>query len=444
MLEAGSGGANLLRSGQKRIQFRLIMTDESPQFSATVPVDEAKAAEPSTQTRGVSMPVSARFPRSVLAVLVLAFLAKCAMALFTYGNLDVTIYRGHAAAAKNAAKNGGLGELYREPARYLAPGIPYPYQVPMIHVVLFWDLLENVTGLPLQFWMRFTSALADVGTVLLVWRLSLRRAGFVVDKKTLILLAACPISLMISGFHGQIDPIMVFFLVASVYFVEARKASMAGLFFGLAMCIKVVPILFALCFLLAIGGLRPRVRFAAISAATFGLAGMPYFAQYWRDILHAVATYNSQPWVASKLFASFGVGPTTHKIVFFALSIGLSVFMNIPLRRVPLFIQVGAVTALFLALAPGFGEQYFAWAVPWVVSLGAWNAAIYYLVPGAFLARLYTIWSGGLPWYAADDTSSKLGTYDGILLLLSWLAVCWTLSMFILSVARIRRGRMPT
>jgi Glycosyltransferase family 87 len=310
----------------------------------------------------------------------------------------------------------------------------------MIHVVLFWDRLENVTGLPLQFWMRFTCALADFGTVLLVWRLSLRRPGFIIDTKTLILLAACPISLMISGFHGQIDPIMVFFLVASVYFVEARKASMAGLFFGLAMCVKVVPILFALCFVLTIGGVWPRVRFAGISAATFGLAGTPYFAQYWRDLLHAVATYNSFPWVASGILASLGIGPTAHKIGFFALIVGLSVFMNIPPKRVPLFIQVGAVAALFLAVAPGFSIQYFVWAVPWVAGLGAWTAAIYYLLPGAFLARLYTLWCGGLPWYAATDTSSasRAGASDVALAVLSWLAVCWTLSMFIRSVARAK------
>jgi uncharacterized membrane protein YqjE len=432
-----------MRSGnQERIQFRLIMVGELLKFSAMAPVDEAKAAEPS----GVPAPVGARFPRSVLAVLVLAFLTKCAMALFTYGTVDVTIFRGWVATVKG----GGAEELYRDGVRYLVHGAPQPHPAPanyppsMIHVFLFWDLLENLTGLPFQFWMRFTCALADVGTVLLVWRLMLRKPGFTVDTKTLILLAACPVSLMISGFHGQIDPIMVFFLVASVYFVESRKASIAGLFFGLAMCIKTVPILFALCFVLTISGLWPRFRFAAISAATFVIVGMPYYVHLWRDILHVIATYNSQPWMATLLLQPLGVSPTAHKIGFFALTIGLTIFMNVPPRRVPLFIQVGAVTALFLALAPGFGDQYFAWAVPWVASLGAWNTAVYYLVPGAFQARLYTIWSGGLPWYAAVGPSSRLGTYDALLLVLSWLAVCWTLSMFIRSVTRIRRGRTPT
>jgi hypothetical protein len=400
-----------------------------------------------TQVRGLSAPVGARFPRPVLAVLLLAFLAKCAMALFTYGTLDVTTYRVQAAEAKAGRAAG----LYRKEVRYLVRGAPYPpltqppfimnHPPSMIHVLLFWDWLEGVTGLPLQFWMRFTCALADFGTVLLVWRLSLRKPGFTVDTKTLILLAACPISLVISGFHGNTDPIMVFFLVASVYFVEARKASIAGLFFGLALCIKIVPVLFALCFVLTIGGVWPRVRFAAISAATFVIAGMPYLALSWRDILHVFATYDSRPWVASAIFASLGISHAMHKIVFLALTIGLSVFMNIPSRRVPLFIQVGAVTALFLALAPGFGIQYFAWAVPWVAGLGPLTAAIYYLLPGAFLARLYTIWCGGLPWYLADDTSSRPGN-DGMFIvlgLLAVMAVCWMLLMFIGSVAIAKR-----
>lgn len=412
-------------------------------MKAASPADERSAGEPSMQVQGMPTPV-ARLPRPVLAVLILAFLAKCAMALFTYGTVDVTTYRMQAAAAKN----GGAAGLFRDGVHYLVHGRPFPPQVTtnppsMIHALLFWDWLENVTGLPLQFWMRFACALADLGTVLLVWRLGIRRPGFVIDTKTLVLLAACPISLTISGFHGQIDPIMVFFLVASVYFVEARKAPTAGLFFGLAMCIKIVPVLFALCFVLTIGGVWPRIRFAAISAATFVIAGMPYFAHSWRDILHVFATYNSYPWVASAVFASLGISQATHKIVFFALTIGLSLFMNIPSRRVPLVIQVGAVTALFLALAPGFSIQYFAWAVPWVAGLGAPTAAIYYLLPGAFLARLYTIWCGGLPWYAADDTSSRPGASGVALGVLSWLAVCWMLSMFIRSVAGAARWRTP-
>jgi hypothetical protein len=361
------------------------------------------------------------------------------MALFTYGTLDVTTWRMDVAAVKN----GQAAELYRTGVHYAVHGKPYPAQImshppSILHLLLFWDQLENLTGLPLQFWMRFTCALADVGTVLLLWRLSLRRPGFTIDTKTLVFLAACPISLVISGFHANTDPIMVLFLVASVYFVEARQASIAGLFFALALCIKIVPILFAICFLLSIGGVWTRVRFLVISAVTFVIAGMPYLAHSWRDMVHVFVTFNSQPWWAALLFDSLGISSTAHKVVFWVLTIGLTVFMNISSKRVPLFIQVGAVTALFLAIAPGFSVQYFAWAVPWVACLGAWNAAIYYVLPGAFVTRLYTIWCKGLPWYAADDNSSRPAD-DGmfvVLFLLAWLAVWWILSMFIRSVAR--------
>jgi hypothetical protein len=193
---------------------------------------------------------------------------------------------------------------------------------------------------------------------------------------------------------------------------------------------------------LTIRGLSSRVRFLAVSGATFLIAGMPYFAYSWGDILHALTTYESRPWVASAIFASLGISHATHRIIFFLLTIGLSLFMNIPPRRVPLFLQVGAVTALFLGLAPGFGIQYFAWAVPWVAGLGAPTALIYYLVPAAFLARLYTIWCRGLPWYLADDTSSPPGN-DRMFVVLGLLAVvagCWMLSMFICSMAGMRRG----
>ena len=386
----------------------------------------------------------ARIPPLLLLTSVLALLAKCSMAFFTYGTLDVTTFRNDVAVAKSE----GVTVLYREGIHYLVHGQPYAAQIfshppSMIHVLRLWDLLEGSSGLPLQFWMRFFCALADFGTVLVVWRLSLLKPGFMIDRKALILMAACPISIMVSGFHGNTDPIMMFFLVASVYFVEADKPAIAGLFFGLAACVKIVPILFALCFVLRIGTVRVVVRFAVIGAATFFIAGLPYWAYTWREALHVFATYDSRPWLATLVFRSLGISAGMHRIVFVLLAIALSIYMNIRPKRVPLFIQVGAVTMLFLAIAPGFAIQYFVWGVPWVVSLGAMNAAIYYAFAGAFLARLYTIWCKGLPWYAADDISSTLGAAGTILLVLSWLAVWYTCFVFVRRIVGHRDNRDP-
>ena len=49
---------------------------------------------------------------------------------------------------------------------------------------------------------------------------------------------------------------------------------------------------------------------------------------------------------------------------------------------------------VFMSLAPGFGIQYLAWLVPWVVGLGAGVTITYYLASGLFQFLVYTFWSG--------------------------------------------------
>ena len=88
------------------------------------------------------------------------------------------------------------------------------------------------------------------------------------------------------------------------------------------------------------------------------------------------------------------------------------------------FSQVGLVLFLFLTLANGFGVQYLAWLVPWVVELGALPTVALYAASGAFLFLVYDYWAQGFPWYLAD--SNRVGTYVGhfdMSMVLCWLTV---------------------
>src|SRR5579871_3714975 len=258
-----------------RLQDGTLIKSDSRSLSLQSMDTRPAATSIGTAKLGTLSSMSPRVTRLVLWVLAVVFLMKCAMALFTYGTLDVTTWRADVVAAKTV----GVTALYREGVHYAVRGVPYPAQLfshppSMIHVLRFWDALESLTRLPLQFWMRLCCALADLGTVLVIWKLSLRSQVLMIDAKKLILLAACPISIMVSGFHGNTDPIMVFFLVLSVYFVQTERATLAGILFGSALCIKIVPVIYALCFVLNIGNVRARARFVASAGMTFALAGM--------------------------------------------------------------------------------------------------------------------------------------------------------------------------
>jgi len=108
----------------------------------------------------------------------------------------------------------------------------------------------------------------------------------------------------------------------------------------------------------------------------------------------------------------------------------MSVLMNRLLPKPPLFLQCGLVAFLFLALTPGFGVQYLAWLVPWVVALGLGATLAYYLASGVFLFVVYTFWSRGFPWHFAN--AIEVGEWRGWIVYLE--VLCWLSVVLITAV----------
>ena len=83
--------------------------------------------------------------------------------------------------------------------------------------------------------------MADFLSVLVIWKLLEK---YSVKNKVLICLVCAlnPINFLISGFHGNTDPVFIFFILCSFYFIEESKFALAGLFYGLSICIKIVPL----------------------------------------------------------------------------------------------------------------------------------------------------------------------------------------------------------
>jgi hypothetical protein len=369
-----------------------------------------------------------------------AFVVKAAMAYLTYGTNDVTTWQQDLAKIQTQ----GVAALYRDGVQFRdAAGHLWPVQVfshppSMIHVLRFWGLLAAHSHLPIQFWMRLSCAVADACSLLLIWRMREEVPALRFHPFLLLVIAACPISIFISGFHGNTDPIMVVFLLLSVYSIETgRSSALAGLSMGLALSIKVVPVIFVPAAMFCLPGWKFRTRFALSAGAVFCVAGLPYTAIEPFLILRQTSRYSSLPWIWSNLASSLGINKGLHTGLFIAAILLISVGMNIAGTRLSLFAQCGLLTAFFLFFAPGFSVQYLAWTVPWFAYLGPGAVIGYYLLAGTFLFVAYTYWSGGIPWYVANDFGlSPTGT---LLLLVCWYAVGILLLMYV----RAWRGHRP-
>jgi len=221
-------------------------------------------------------------------------------------------------------------------------------------------------------------------------------------------MALCPISILISGFHGNTDPIMVFFILLSVYLLESRAlAWAAGLAFGMAINIKIVPLILVPTVFFYLRNWRARCVFFTCAALIIVLCWMPYIAQDPVGILRATLGYRSfeAPWGLSYLIylVKLADSPTPFLILRWTIITSATVtpiWMN--KRGANLYTQIGVVIFLFFFLTPGFGVQYLAWLVPFVLTLGIGWTLSYYFSAGAFLFLLYNYWSGG-NWYFAES-----------------------------------------
>lgn len=407
----------------------------------------AAAAAAGAETAAVSSPappapLSRQWRVAILSTAAAALICKILLALDTYGTNDMYAWERFLLGARYLGVS-----LYRAAGDFNHP----PF---LIHVLAVLGWLERATGLPFAFWLRFAGSLADVGSLWLVWKILGPRIQEPPIARAFLLLAGAPVPIMVSGFHGNTDPILMGFLLLSVWLTMKDLDWAAGAAFGLAMSIKIVPVILIPVMFFYWRTYRQRIRFFASAGAVLLMAWSPFLFQDTGQILGQVFQYKSLygHWGISYLLLHLAQAipalawlntafEQAGTYVTLALISVLSWWMNRTENRPRLFLQAGAVFFLFLSLSGGFGVQYLAWLAPWVVELGAVPAAIFYASSGVFLFLVYNYWAQGLPWYLAD--SNRVGDWQGymdLFQLLCWLSVAAVPALFGKRIRAVKAG----
>lgn len=363
-------------------------------------------------------------PILLVSGIVAATVVKLILAYTTFGTTDVAYWEMF---LEGYQRLGGLG-LYRNtilfPGRFNEVFNHPPF---MILVLRAMGELQAATGLPFPFLLRIPPILADAGSVWLVTAMLRRLRGAGEIPLGVIAMAVAPASIFISGFHGNTDPVMIFFVLLAVYYLTPGAHALpegslrlSAVAFGMSLNVKVAPLVLVPVFLFYLRGGSRRFQFFAIAGAVVAAGSLPYIAQDPLALASRILGYGGQygywgvsrflaqlrePWTLVALgYARWG------KYLLLAAIVALAYALNRRRDPPPLFLQCGAVLFLFLLLTPGFGVQYLAWLVPWVAGLHLGLALLFYASSGLFLFLVYNFWSGGLPWYFAD---SFIGIWGG-------------------------------
>jgi Glycosyltransferase family 87 len=376
-------------------------------------------------TAPVSAPVRARV--WIFAFALIATFAKLVVALNTFGTNDVaTFYRfAHALA------NHGLEWTYRNCVPWISnrPLFNHPPLVAYFLKFIFSLQQSRIiadNGITFPFLLRLPGIVADFIVVLLVMKMSMLDERLRLPAWALALFALSPVSLMISGFHGNTDSVMIAFFLAGVYATLKDRTWLSGVFLALGCEVKIVPLLFLPVFVLF---WLHRKRLTEFSVSFVVTAA----ALSWEMLLHVdllarnVLAYGSYwglwgitYWLRLTQWPQFGrvtflrFPPAELAVVTALKLLIIAAIVMIAWRRrkldtSSLVHSLGWGFVIFFIFSPGVCAQYLGWLAPFVLFLSprfyAWLTA----TSALFLFFFYNITANGLPWYMAVSTT-KLNT----------------------------------
>lgn len=343
---------------------------------------------------------------------------KLWVAATTFGTLDVRLFESFAAAVRKV----GPINIYALPSR--PGGSSRPLALPALYnhpPLIGWMLLVMnhlvELGISFPFLIRVPASIADVVTSLLTFELLRARRSLREATAAALLVVCSPVLFIISGFHGNTDPVFVMFTLVSGYLLINRpwpalpwvSAALAGAAFAIALSVKIVPIVVlpTLLLIAARQGRRQLASFVVGSGVILLPLWGPVVLRQWQPFRTDVLGYagvSLRQWGLVQ-FASVLHAPAS-AITFIAgpgrfLSVLLSALLPALLlywRRDAVLPAIGLSLALFLLVSPAFGTQYLAWPVAAAYLIELRAATAYNLAAGALLAEVYNRENGGRPW----------------------------------------------
>lgn len=390
--------------------------------------------------------------RLIIVVAALAAALKILIALATFGTNDVVAFYEFA----KAIETHGLTWTYEHSILFNHPPL-----VGYLLRGLIWltrqPALEQL-GISFPFLLRLPGIIADFLVVLLLVVLGRQYPQLRPPAWALLLFAASPVSLMITGFHGNTDPILVLFLLLASIMAVRRHALLCGVFLALSCQVKIVPLLLLPIFFFYWIEQRRARWFLQAFAATSILCCLELLLRSPASLARNVLGYGSfwGIWGVTYCLRMTGVNDFSRAsflnlapiqqliMTILKLAIVLAILVLGWRRRKlsppALFSSIGYAWLIFFVFSPAIAAQYLVWLAPFVLLLSPKFYAVLVAGSSIFLFALYTLSSGGFPWYFAH-ASNKLNLISAHWAVLPWLILLGGLIAMVLK-ARQRHPQL--
>jgi hypothetical protein len=219
-----------------------------------------------------------------------------------------------------------------------------------------------------------------------------------------------------------------------VYLLVVRRwAFAAGVAFGIALSIKLVPVVLVPVLLVVLVrlGWRRLAAFAGGGAIVFALLWVPVLVSRWDGFREQVLAYNGsalREWGLPQ-FLTWGelsgaggwlAGSGRFGILLASGLAAAAVAWRRPDAVIP---AAGLALVLFLLLSPAFGMQYLAWPLAAAYLVDTAAATVYNAAASVFVLVVYSNWSDAYPWRWYDAWAVPFTSGELVLMVLTWVAL---------------------
>jgi hypothetical protein len=295
---------------------------------------------------------------------------------------------------------------------YTAPRL-YPYPPLWVWVEAAAGALSRQTGLPFAVLVKLPVVAADFGIVCWLAAWGARRGA---GSRPGWVYALHPVSVLITGFHGQFDAVaLLFVLLAISWWSEARPARSA-LALSVAVGLKSFPVLLLPVMLAQPGQTaRGRLRYAALVVGPVLLIVAPYAVHDHAAVRRELLAYGGVAdfgwigltrgvrWLATGVLprseaAHWGGQVLAAKVLFLGAYAGLLAALVRGRLGWDLARACQSVLLAFLVFYGAISAQYLLWVVPLGALLGGRYLAIYSISATAALVGFYAFLAPGVLW----------------------------------------------
>jgi uncharacterized membrane protein len=293
-------------------------------------------------------------------------------------------------------------------------------------------------GVTFPFLLRVPGIIADFVVVLVLLRVRKVTPRFRIPTWALLVFALSPVSIMVSGFHGNTDSVMVMFFMLAAYTCLRDRPVLCGIFFVLSCQIKVIPLLFFPVILFWWSTRRRALRFALPfllltivlwiePLTTFPLLFLKNvlsYGSYWGDwgITYCLRLTRLPAFNGAGFFnlprAAVGIS-----LLLKAIIVAAVIVIGWRRRHLPALGVVNSIAyswVIFFIFSPAVCPQYMVWLAPFLLILSPTFYACFTATSSIFLFLAYNSVAGGLPWFIAIAKSSHGGFNWS---LISWVTV---------------------